>query len=366
MNFNGQSGAGPSIMSKLHAAVIGCGAIAREHLSALKELQDKIDVLAVCDLSAARAEATAERFGIAKWFTDFEEMLDQVKPDLVHVATPPSSHYAIAKHCLSRGLNVLCEKPITIEYEQFQSLRRLAEEKDCLLLENQNLRYHSSIERISRMLSTGQFGELLDVQIFFALNLTGPGSPYIDRNVPHFGMSLKGGVIGDFLPHIAYLTYQFVGPIAQVRTIWHKRAKDTPLPWDEFRGLLKGERATAYVGFSGNSKVNGYWVRIKGTEMHAEANLLEPPRLTLRRYRGGEPALASLFDGIGESRATLQGAIVGFWRKLAGTSSYDGLPEMIKRTYSSISQNQPQLIPLPEIDAVAKLVDSFTQPTWQL
>ena len=353
-------------MKRLRAAVIGCGAIAREHLAALGDLRDEIDVLAVCDLSAARAEATAERFKIANWFTDFEKMLDQFRPDVVHVATPPTSHFAIVKSCLNRRLNVLCEKPITIQYAQFEVLKRLAEEHNCVLLENQNLRFHSSVEHICQMLAAGQFGELVDVQVFFALNLIGPNSPYTDRNFPHFGMTLNGGVIGDFLPHIAYLTYQLVGPIADLRTIWHKRAKDTLLPWDEFRGLVKGERAAAYVGFSGTSKVNGYWIRIKGTEMHAEANLLEPPRLTFRQYHEGEPALASLFDGVRETRATLKGTVAAFWRKLAGTSSYDGLPEMIKRTYSSIAENKPPPISLAEIDAVAKLVDNFTKQTLQL
>ena len=50
--------------------------------------------------------------------------------------------------------------------------------------------------------------------------------------------------------------------------------------------------------------------------MQAEANLYEPPRLALRRFRVGEVALASLFDGIAEARDILRGTIVAFWRKL--------------------------------------------------
>src|SRR6187431_1588386 len=99
-------------MSKLTGVLIGCGAIAREHLAALNDMPN-IGVAGVCDLSPARAEATAERFGVAKWYTDFEVMLADTKPNLVHITTPPSSHYPIARTCLNAGLNVLCEKPIT-------------------------------------------------------------------------------------------------------------------------------------------------------------------------------------------------------------------------------------------------------------
>ena len=52
-------------MGKLKGVVIGCGAIAREHLTVLREF-DNVEVVAVCDISAARAEAAAERFGIAR------------------------------------------------------------------------------------------------------------------------------------------------------------------------------------------------------------------------------------------------------------------------------------------------------------
>ncbi len=101
----------------------------------------------MCDLSAARAESTAERFGIAKWYTDHAKMLSETKPDLVHITTPPSSHYPLAKHSLESGFNVLCEKPITIEYSQFVELKRIAREKQVMLIENQNFRHHSAVRK---------------------------------------------------------------------------------------------------------------------------------------------------------------------------------------------------------------------------
>ena len=145
-----------------------------------------VDVAAVCDLSEARAESTAERFGVARWYTNFELMLSDIKPDLVHITTPPATHFSIAKYCLERGLNVLCEKPIARDYDDFLSLKDLALKNNCMLMENQNLRYHSSIRKLLALLRSGAVGDLLHVEIFFALNLVGEGSPYTDQNAAPF------------------------------------------------------------------------------------------------------------------------------------------------------------------------------------
>src|ERR1043165_6220429 len=89
---------------RLKSALIGCGAIAREHLAALTELGN-VEVAAICDLSPARAEATAERFHIARHYLNHHQMLEEIRPDLVHVTTPPASHFAIPRDCGSAGYN---------------------------------------------------------------------------------------------------------------------------------------------------------------------------------------------------------------------------------------------------------------------
>lgn len=345
-------------MTKLTAILIGCGAIAREHLKALRNIP-QVNVAAVCDLSPARAEATAERFQVKRWDTDYRNLLSQVRPDLVHIATPPSSHFAIASECLEKGLNVFCEKPITPSYTEYKSLRSLAEKNDAFLIENQNLRCHSSVLRIQKLIESGRFGDIVDVQILFSLPLTAAGSPYIDDDAPHFGASLPGGVIGDFLPHIAYLTLLFNGAVSEVRSIWRKQSNSS-LKIDDFRALVRGERASGYIGFCGTSNVTGYWLRVTGTELYAETNLLEPPRVTFRRHRSGEAALMSVVDGVAESRDVFFGTFKAFSRKLAGLSSYDGLEEFIRRIYAALSAENELPVSMQEIDESVRLVEALT------
>jgi predicted dehydrogenase len=345
-------------MSKLTGALIGCGAIAREHLTVLSELHE-VEVVAVCDISPARAEAAAERFGVARHYTDHSELLKDLRPDLVHITTPPTSHFQIAMDCLTAGRNVFCEKPMTVRYQDFLTLKQLARDKNCMLMENQQNRFHSSVLAIQELVRSGELGDVLEVQIFLSLKITEVGSPYVDQNAPHFGLSLSGGVIGDFLPHVAYLVHMFTGKVIDVHSDWIKHRKDSPLPADEFRSMVKGERATAYVSFSGNAQPDGFLIRVCGTRARAEANLYEPPRLVIKRARLGEPAIGTLLDGISEARQVLFGTLAGFSRKLGGTGSYDGLKEMISKTYAAIASNEEQPISLEEIDEIIRLVGRF-------
>lgn len=350
---------------RLTAALIGTGAIAREHLAALSAMPNAA-VVGVCDLSPARAEATAERFRVPRWFSDHRQMLAAIRADVVHVTTPPTSHFSIARDCLAAGFNVLCEKPITVELEEFRELKDLATRKGLLLTENQNLRFHSSTRRILELVRSGEMGAVADVQVQVFLDVNAPGSRYVDPHAPHPCLGMRGGAIADFLTHIGYLAHLFAGSAVAMRTAWSKRAGASPLPADEFRALIKGERAMASVAFSANVQPNGFWLRVSGSRLQAEANLFEPPRLTLRRLRSGLPPVMAMIDGLAESRAVRRGAIGGLWRKLAGTGTYDGLPELLSRTYQALEKGEAPPVPLDEIDAVARMVADFTRPELML
>ena len=119
----------------MRAAVIGAGFIARQHLACLRALPG-VQTVGVCDLSPSLAESAAERFGIAEWYTNHRRMLDEARPDVVHIATPPGSHYALAIDSLEAGAHVIVEKPATVRYEELTHLIELARRKGRMLLED--------------------------------------------------------------------------------------------------------------------------------------------------------------------------------------------------------------------------------------
>src|SRR5690349_18375596 len=205
----------------MKAALIGAGQIARQHLACLGTLPG-VELAAICDLSPATAEAAAERYGVRAWFSDHRALLEKVRPDVIHVTTPPTSHFRLAMDAFDAGAHVIVEKPATPSFEELQSLARRAREAGRHLIEDYNYVFNRAPQEILRRIKSGQFGAVIHVEVLICLDILGP-SGFADPNSPHPALTLNGGAIADFLPHLASLAHRFVGPHRTAHTVWTNR-----------------------------------------------------------------------------------------------------------------------------------------------
>ena len=100
-------------MKTLHAAVIGCGLISKNHFKALKNVEH-VCCTAVCDIDPDKARAAAEIHGIHQVYSDYKELLKDPDIDVVHICTPHYLHARMAIDALKAGKHVLCEKPMAL------------------------------------------------------------------------------------------------------------------------------------------------------------------------------------------------------------------------------------------------------------
>jgi len=337
------------------AALIGAGQIARQHLACLQQLPG-VEVAAVCDLSPATAECAAERHGIRSWFTDHRSMLQEIRPDVVHVTTPPTSHFRLALDSLDAGAHVVVEKPATATFPELEALLRRAGEKGRALVEDHNYVFNRAPQEIVRRIDSGEFGAVTHVEVLICLDIFGPGG-FADPNAPHPVLSMPGGAIADFLPHLASLAHLFVGPHRQAHAVWTKR-RPSVLPYDEFRAVVEGERGTAALGFSACSQPDAFWLRVYGERMHASANLFET-RLTFDGPRPGPKPLRPFFSGLEEGRAVRRAAHATQLRKFKGPGAYEGLWELLGRTYRALAEGSPLPVPAQHVLEVNRLVEAL-------
>lgn len=341
----------------MKAVLIGAGAIAREHLGALQAVPG-VEVAGVCDLSPVMAEATAEQFHVARWYTDHRKMLAELEPELVHVTTPPSSHVRLATDALEAGAHVLVEKPLTHALAEVETLLELAARRGRFLVEDHNYLFNGPVARLTEMCASGELGEVVHVNVVFHLAILGAGSRYVDPNVPHPCAKGPGGAIADFVTHLAYLGVAFAGPSRKTAVHWRKRAP-SPLVADELRVLMEGERASALLEFSSHAQPDGFWLEVHGTKLRARAGLFEP-LLAVERVRSGARPLMPVKNGITAGLSTARAGLAGLTRKLAGRPmSYEGLYELVRRTVVAARTGQRPPVAPDSIRAVNRLVDEI-------
>ena len=183
----------------IQAAIIGAGRVAQQHLACLAGLPG-VRLVGVCDLSRSMAESAAERFGVNNWYTDHNRMLREARPGVVHITTPPASHYRLAQDCLNAGAHVFLEKPATVHFEEFAILRALAEEKGKRLIEDYNYLFNEPVLRLLNWVNAGELGDVVHVEVLLCLNVLDKDYPAVDPNIRNPVLDLTGGVIADNMP----------------------------------------------------------------------------------------------------------------------------------------------------------------------
>jgi predicted dehydrogenase len=137
--------------------IIGCGKMADEHARQIRRIKGA-EIVGLCDSERLMAKQMSERFNIGRYFTDVEEMLNAVRPEVVHVTTPPSSHFPLGKICLEAGCNVYIEKPFTLNATEAVDLIGLANRKGLKVTAGHNAQFTHVMIRMRELVKNGYLG----------------------------------------------------------------------------------------------------------------------------------------------------------------------------------------------------------------
>ncbi len=109
-------------MKNFNVALVGCGTISYNHLTALSSIPN-VNVVALCDIKVERAEARKAEFKLdSQIYTDYNEMLECESLDAVHIATPHYLHAPMTITALKKDIFVCLEKPMCINREEIAML----------------------------------------------------------------------------------------------------------------------------------------------------------------------------------------------------------------------------------------------------
>ena len=146
----------------IKTAVIGVGSMGRNHARIYAEL-DKSNFVAIADRNLDTAQKVARIYGV-KAYADYREMLSKEKPNIVSVVVPTIAHKEVACEVISRGINLLVEKPIASTIQEGQQIMGLAAEKQVKLTVGHIERFNSAVTELKKRLNNGELGRIFLIQ----------------------------------------------------------------------------------------------------------------------------------------------------------------------------------------------------------
>ncbi len=146
----------------LRVGIIGCGNIFTMHSTSCHHLENA-QLVGVCDIKKDRADAAAAKYGVQAYY-DYKELITPEKIDVVHVCVPHYLHPIISKYALEHGVNVLCEKPMSIDYADAEANVKLAEEKNLRYGIIFQCRYNDTAKLVRRELDSGKLGKIISAR----------------------------------------------------------------------------------------------------------------------------------------------------------------------------------------------------------
>lgn len=250
------------ITKPLRVGIVGCGGAAYWHISGMLKI-NSVELVAICDRNEALARRVAERFHVNSYYTDFSEMLDKEKMDMVDICAPPQTHLALSAKAMEAGCHVLTEKPMALSLKEADEMIEAAKANQVQLCVVHNELFLPVVMKARSMVKRGIIGDLIGISITDSM----PRDGDLILNKEHWCHSLPGGIFGEMLPHPIYLAQAFMGRLEPVAVHSRKLSSYDWLVADELRVILEGENGLATITESVNWPEDIMTLDIFGTKM---------------------------------------------------------------------------------------------------
>lgn len=350
----------------IRVGLIGCGKVADKHASQILRVRNS-EIVGVCDQEELMAGQLAERFGVKDHFHDVRQLLTTCTPDVVHITTPPQSHYILAKQCLEAGCHIYVEKPFTVNSDETEELICIAQKSDRKITVGHETQFMPVARDMRRLIHAGYLGgapvhmesvygyEFADES--YAKALLG------DRN--HWVRKLPGGLLQNIISHgigkiVEYLPGENITVHAQGFTSPFLESIGETDIIDELRVILAdNHRTTAYFTFSSQISPALHQFRVYGPQNsliadHERQTLIKVPKTGYKSY---------LNQFIPPFRDAKQYCSNGFRniRRFLGNEFHaeSGIYCLIRLFYSSLTENTSPPIPYRDILRTSQIIDEI-------
>ncbi len=282
--------------------LIGCGIIAETHAMVLKKVKPNAHLI-ICDVNLETAKSFAQKIkaqgGV---YTNIDDLLEQERPEVIHVMTSVSSHYEVTKKALLAGCHVYLEKPLTETPDQFRELHGLAKQRNQVLAMGYSTLGMPVVMQAKQLVDSGKLGRLIAVHCDFMCAWGGNTIP--EERPDHWTYTSKGGILQNMVDHPASLIVDVLDNPENLQYKYHY-ARRNLLPFTNPPDLL-------HISLQNDDQMGSLTLSLGHGNGHRIANYyLEKGTITIDMTR----QLFSVIQGSGPPniiKKTLSGITSGF------------------------------------------------------
>lgn len=189
---------------KIRIGVLGCASIAVKYVIPELHQHEDFELVAIASRSSEKASQLASRYACRAM--GYDELVACPEVDAVYLPLPTGLHVQWVSQCLAYGKHVLCEKSLGSSLAEVEAMISLAREKQLLLMENFQFRFHSQHKTVRNIISNGELGEIRCIRASFGF----PPFPDGYSNI-RYQRNLGGGALLDAGSYLVKVTTFLLG-----------------------------------------------------------------------------------------------------------------------------------------------------------
>jgi len=216
-------------MQKIYWGMIGAGDVTEVKSGPAFQKIANSELVAIMRRNPEKAEDYAKRHGVAKWYTNAQQLIDDPEVTAIYIATPPDSHEDYALRALKAGKPVYVEKPMTLSSVQAQNMVKAVQDCQGKLTVAHYRREQPYFKKIKTLLEEKAIGMPGMVSLQYWRKPLTQESLAETKTQWRLDPAISGGgLFHDMAPHQLDLMYYFFGEINKAQGFAHNQSKSYP------------------------------------------------------------------------------------------------------------------------------------------
>jgi predicted dehydrogenase len=167
-------------MKRLKIAGMGAGYFSRFQYEAWTRIP-QVEMAAIYNRTEEKARALMTQYGILRYYSDWREMIDRERPDVVDIITPPETHEEMCAYAASRGVHIICQKPLAPSLDASRRIVETARATGVRFMVHENWRWQPWYREIKRIQESGEVGEFTHIHFLMRMGDGWGENAYLDR-----------------------------------------------------------------------------------------------------------------------------------------------------------------------------------------